>query len=144
MLIIDNLEEAQQELENMLKGTFGAASKKVVVERASLREQCAWSHEPKDEDTQFIADDLIRMFVSKVSRMKVDVPFEEEINDIVMVVGGGLAGAWDLFAPATSTPTGGSIWWWGGRNRRRRRRPCRGIRRPPRLGRHRHEFRCAV
>ncbi len=32
VLIIDNLEEAQQELENMLKGKFGAASKKVVVE----------------------------------------------------------------------------------------------------------------
>jgi phosphoribosylamine--glycine ligase len=32
VLIIDKLEEAQQELENMLKGKFGAASKKVVVE----------------------------------------------------------------------------------------------------------------
>lgn len=32
VLIIDNLEEAQQELENMLKGKFGEASKKVVVE----------------------------------------------------------------------------------------------------------------
>mgnify|MGYP000320180059 CR=1 FL=1 len=31
-LIIDKLEEAQQELEHMLKGKFGAASKKVVVE----------------------------------------------------------------------------------------------------------------
>jgi len=32
VLIIDNLEEAQQELRNMLFGKFGAASKKVVVE----------------------------------------------------------------------------------------------------------------
>ncbi len=32
VLIIDSLEEAQQELENMLKGKFGKASKKVVVE----------------------------------------------------------------------------------------------------------------
>jgi len=32
VLIIDNLEEAQQELENMLNGKFGEASKKVVVE----------------------------------------------------------------------------------------------------------------
>jgi len=32
VLIIDDLEEAQQELENMLKGKFGEASKKVVVE----------------------------------------------------------------------------------------------------------------
>ena len=32
MLIIDDLEEAQQELENMLKGKFGEASKKVVIE----------------------------------------------------------------------------------------------------------------
>jgi len=32
VLIINNLEEAQQELENMLKGKFGAASTKVVVE----------------------------------------------------------------------------------------------------------------
>jgi len=33
VLIIDSLEEAQQELENMLKGKFGKASKKVVVEQ---------------------------------------------------------------------------------------------------------------
>jgi phosphoribosylamine--glycine ligase len=32
VLIIDNLEEAQQELENMVKGKFGKASDKVVVE----------------------------------------------------------------------------------------------------------------
>lgn len=32
VLIIDDLEEAQQELENMLKGKFGEASSKVVVE----------------------------------------------------------------------------------------------------------------
>jgi len=32
VLIINNLEEAQQELENMLKGKFGEASKRVVVE----------------------------------------------------------------------------------------------------------------
>ena len=32
VLIIDNLEEAQLELENMLQGKFGEASKKVVVE----------------------------------------------------------------------------------------------------------------
>ena len=32
VLIIDNLEEAKQELENMLQGKFGEASKKVVVE----------------------------------------------------------------------------------------------------------------
>lgn len=32
VLIIDDLEEAQQELENMLKGKFGEASKKVIIE----------------------------------------------------------------------------------------------------------------
>ena len=32
VLILDKLEEAQQELENMLKGKFGEASKKVVIE----------------------------------------------------------------------------------------------------------------
>ena len=32
VLIIDNLEEAQQELDNMLRGKFGKASAKVVVE----------------------------------------------------------------------------------------------------------------
>ncbi len=74
------------------KDVFAFDPKKVVVERASLREQCAWSHEPKHEDTQMIADDLIRMFVSKASRMKVDVPFEEEIDDTVLIVGGGMAG----------------------------------------------------
>lgn len=32
VMIIDNLEEAQQELENMLHGKFGAASRKVIIE----------------------------------------------------------------------------------------------------------------
>ncbi len=74
------------------KDVFAFDPKKVVVERASLREQCAWSHEPKEEDTQMLADDLVRMAVSKATRMKVDVPFDEEIDNTVLVVGGGMAG----------------------------------------------------
>ena len=65
---------------------------KVAVERVSLREQVVWSQPPNHEDTQMLADDLLRMGIAKLTTMALPVPFSAEISDTVLVVGGGVAG----------------------------------------------------
>jgi quinone-modifying oxidoreductase, subunit QmoB len=62
------------------------------VQRVGLREQVTWSHPPNDEDTQMLAEDLVRMGVARVLKSKPPVRQEEEIADTVLVVGGGLTG----------------------------------------------------
>jgi len=64
----------------------------VVLERVNLREHVVWSHEPNDEDTQMLAEDYIRMGITRCK--KTDLP-EANLVDItksVLVVGGGLTG----------------------------------------------------
>lgn len=65
---------------------------KVAVERVSLREHVVWCQPPNHEDTQLLADDLLRMGIAKLAKMALPVPFAGEISDLVLVVGGGLAG----------------------------------------------------
>ena len=50
---------------------------KVQLERVSLREQVAWSHEPGHEDTQMLAEDLIRMGVTRASKMELAERLDE-------------------------------------------------------------------
>ena len=64
----------------------------VAVERAGLREQVAWSQKPGDEDTQMLAQDLLRMWVTRLTKEKLPEPVKEEVSNTVMVVGAGLAG----------------------------------------------------
>jgi quinone-modifying oxidoreductase subunit QmoB len=65
---------------------------KVQVERVALREQVAWTHPPGHEDTQALAEDLLRMGVVRAQKMIPAKRLEEEIARTVLVVGGGLAG----------------------------------------------------
>jgi quinone-modifying oxidoreductase subunit QmoB len=76
-----------------------------IVERANLREQVAWSQPPKEEDTQMLAEDVLRMACSKVKDTELPVPFkaEEAFSKRLLVVGGGLAG---LNAALESTKAG--------------------------------------
>jgi len=62
------------------------------VERVALREQVTWSHPPRDEDTQALAEDLVRMGVVRARKMIPARRIEETIVQTVLVVGGGLAG----------------------------------------------------
>jgi quinone-modifying oxidoreductase subunit QmoB len=62
------------------------------VERVALREQVAWSHPPNHEDTQALAEDLLRMGMVRASKMAPARRQAEEIAATVLVVGGGLAG----------------------------------------------------
>ncbi|MDJ0763778.1 MAG: hydrogenase iron-sulfur subunit [Myxococcota bacterium] len=65
---------------------------KVACERVSFREQVAWSQKPGDEDTQMVAEDLLRMGLARVGKMELPKPFEGEIEKTVLIVGGGMTG----------------------------------------------------
>jgi quinone-modifying oxidoreductase subunit QmoB len=60
--------------------------------RVNLREQVVWSHPANDEDTQMLAEDMVRMGLARLEKAKLGTPLEEEIDDTVLVVGGGRAG----------------------------------------------------
>jgi quinone-modifying oxidoreductase subunit QmoB len=62
------------------------------TERVNLREHVVWSHEPNDEDTQMLADDYLRMGIARAKKAELPVPFEEEIDKTILVVGGGVTG----------------------------------------------------
>jgi quinone-modifying oxidoreductase, subunit QmoB len=74
-----------------LQDTFKFDSK-VLVDRVNLRENVAWTHKPNDEDTQMLAEDYIRMGIAKVRNSEPPEPFKRDINETVMVVGGGISG----------------------------------------------------
>jgi quinone-modifying oxidoreductase subunit QmoB len=70
-----------------------------VLDRVNLREQVAWSHDPKpaegkkfDEDLQMMAEDQLRMGIVRVQNMDPPDPYREEINKRILVVGGGITG----------------------------------------------------
>ncbi len=63
-----------------------------VVERVSLREQVAWSHPAGAEDTQALAEDLLRMGYARLAKMSPPKPVAETIERTILVVGGGRAG----------------------------------------------------
>jgi quinone-modifying oxidoreductase subunit QmoB len=64
----------------------------VVAERVSLREQVVWSHPAGEEDTQLLAEDLLRMGMARLAKMAAMKPLAEAIEPTVLVVGGGMAG----------------------------------------------------
>ncbi len=65
---------------------------KVQVERVALREQVAWTHPPGHEDTQALAEDLLRMGIIRAKKMIPAKRLQETIEQTVLVVGGGLTG----------------------------------------------------
>ncbi|MFH1624791.1 MAG: hydrogenase iron-sulfur subunit, partial [Pseudomonadota bacterium] len=64
----------------------------IPMERVNLREHVVWCHPPKDEDTQMLAEDYMRMGIIKAQKMGPLEPFSEEIDKTVLVVGGGITG----------------------------------------------------
>ena len=62
------------------------------VERVALREQVAWTHPAGHEDTQALAEDLLRMGMVRASKMTPAQRLAEPTAPTVLVVGGGLAG----------------------------------------------------
>ncbi|MFH1862333.1 MAG: FAD-dependent oxidoreductase, partial [bacterium] len=64
----------------------------VMVDRVALREFVAWVMEPKNEDTRMAAEDYLRMSVAKMRNSEPPVPWVEETNKTVLVIGGGVSG----------------------------------------------------
>ncbi|MGE5327402.1 MAG: FAD-dependent oxidoreductase [Deltaproteobacteria bacterium] len=65
---------------------------KMVLDRVNLREHVAWSHKAKDEDTQALAEDYLRMGITKAQKMEPLEPVADGISKSLLVVGGGIAG----------------------------------------------------
>jgi quinone-modifying oxidoreductase subunit QmoB len=63
-----------------------------LTDRVNLREQVVWSHPPNDEDTQMLAEDYLRMGITRVQKAEVAEPFDAEIDKTILVVGGGQSG----------------------------------------------------
>jgi quinone-modifying oxidoreductase subunit QmoB len=64
-----------------------------VVERVNLREQVAWSQPAGEEDTRMMAEDQIRMGITKAEETLPVTPFmAEDLSKRILVVGGGLTG----------------------------------------------------
>jgi len=63
-----------------------------AAERVNLREQVTWCHKPKDEDTQMLAEDCLRMGITKAQKTEPLEPLSEAISRKLLVVGGGITG----------------------------------------------------
>jgi quinone-modifying oxidoreductase subunit QmoB len=64
----------------------------VLTDRVNLREHVAWSHTPNDEDTQMLAEDHIRMGVTRVATVEPPEALLDETSKDLMVIGGGISG----------------------------------------------------
>jgi len=73
-----------------------------IMERVNLREHVTWCHEPKDEDTQMIAEDYLRMGLAKVQKMETLEPVSESVSKKLLVVGGGITGLTAAFESANA------------------------------------------
>lgn len=73
---------------------------RVLADRVNLRENVAWTHKPKDEDTQTLAEDYLRMGIAKVRNSEPPEPLKNEVNETILVVGGGVTGLTAALAAA--------------------------------------------
>jgi quinone-modifying oxidoreductase subunit QmoB len=64
----------------------------IVMERVNLREHVIWCHPPKEEDTQMLAEDYLRMSIAKAQKVNPAEPYSETIDKHILVVGGGITG----------------------------------------------------
>jgi quinone-modifying oxidoreductase subunit QmoB len=76
----------------VMTDAFAFDPTKVVVERVNLREHVAWSHPAKNEDTQMLAEDYLRMGIVKAQKSEPLEPHVSEASGTVLVVGGGMTG----------------------------------------------------
>ena len=72
------------------------------VERVNLREGVAWTHDPNTEGTQMLALDYMKMGLAKTLAGTLPDPMILDINDTIMVIGGGFTGMHAAIAAAKS------------------------------------------
>lgn len=63
-----------------------------ILERLNLRENVAWCQPASAEDTQMMAEDYLRMAVTRVEKTTLPKPYIEATNKRILVVGGGVSG----------------------------------------------------
>ncbi|MDD3474003.1 MAG: FAD-dependent oxidoreductase, partial [Syntrophaceae bacterium] len=64
----------------------------VISERLNIREHVAWCQPAGEEDTQMMADDYMRMAITRVQKTTLPKPYMEEIDKNILVIGGGVTG----------------------------------------------------
>ena len=75
----------------------------VLLERVNLREHVAWCQEPKNEDTQMLGEDYLRMGIVKAQKSELPEPFiAEGISSTIFVIGGGITGLTSALESAKS------------------------------------------
>ncbi len=72
----------------------------ILADRVNLRENVAWTHTPKDEDTQMLAEDYLRMSIAKVRNSEPPEASKSDVNETILVVGGGITGLTAALAAA--------------------------------------------
>ncbi|MCI4626557.1 MAG: FAD-dependent oxidoreductase [Candidatus Magnetoovum sp. WYHC-5] len=66
---------------------------KYVTERVNLREHVVWTQPAKDEKTQAMASDYVRMGITRAQKSSCPVPkIDETLTKTILVVGGGVSG----------------------------------------------------
>jgi quinone-modifying oxidoreductase subunit QmoB len=93
----------------------------VLVDRVNLRENVSWTHKPNDEDTQMLANDYLRMGIAKLTNSEIPEPFKKDIDETILVVGGGITGMISALAAANAgynvvlTEKEDKLGGWGGK-----------------------------
>jgi quinone-modifying oxidoreductase subunit QmoB len=64
----------------------------VITERVNLREHVVWCQPANNEDTQMLAEDYLRMSITKVTKYEDRAPYIEPVERAILVIGGGLTG----------------------------------------------------
>ncbi len=85
---------------------FRCDPEREVLVRVALREQAVWPQPPREEATQALAEDLLRMGIARARRVALPTRLAEEVEGTVLVVGGGLAG---LEAALAAAGTGHTV-----------------------------------
>lgn len=63
-----------------------------ILERLNIREHVAWCQPSGEEDTRMMAEDYMRMWITKVEKTTLPKPYIEDTDKTILVVGGGVSG----------------------------------------------------
>ena len=63
-----------------------------ILERVNIREHVTWCHPPKDDETQMLAEDYLRMGIVKAQKSEPLEALSEAVSKRLLVAGGGITG----------------------------------------------------
>ncbi|MHB1693760.1 MAG: FAD-dependent oxidoreductase, partial [bacterium] len=65
---------------------------KIYTERVNLREHVIWVSQPNSESAQMLAEDYLRMGITKAKKAEPTIPLIADLNKTILVIGGGVTG----------------------------------------------------